>query len=173
MTKNRIVIVGFMGSGKSTVAQALARRLNSTMIDLDAEIARTAGRSPKQIIQEEAESAFRRIETEVLGRVLKEDGAQVIALGGGAWTVPSNRNLISQDGAISVWLDASFELCWQRIVDSGSERPLARNEPQARLLYEERRASYSTAKLHIAVSGDESVDQIANEVIQALQECDI
>jgi shikimate kinase len=165
----RIIIVGFMGSGKSTVAQALARRLNSTMIDLDAEITRTNGRSPKQIIEEEGESAFRRVESEVLARVLKEDESQVIALGGGAWTLPSNRDLISKDEAISVWLDAPFELCWQRIVDSGSERPLARNESQARALYEERRTCYSKAKLHVVATEDKSAAQIADQVFQALE----
>lgn len=164
----RIIIVGFMGSGKSTVAQALARRLNSTMIDLDAEIAHIEGRSPRQIIEEEGEPAFRQIETQVLGRVLNENDARVIALGGGAWTVPSNRDLIGKNGAISVWLDAPFELCWQRIVDSGSERPLARNESQARVLYDERRNSYRAAKLHIDACENKSADQVADEVIQSL-----
>lgn len=172
MIKNRIIIVGFMGSGKSTVAQALARRLDSTMIDLDAEIARTAGRSPRQIIDDEGEPAFRQIETRVLEQVLNENAARVIALGGGAWTLPSNRDLMGKNGAISVWLDVPFELCWQRIVDSGSERPLARNESQARILYEQRHTSYSAARLHIHAS-DKSADQIANEVIQALQASDI
>ena len=165
----RIIIVGFMGSGKSTVAQALARRLNSTMIDLDAEITRTNGRSPKKIIEEEGETAFRQIESRVLKQVLNQNAARVIALGGGAWTQASNRDMISKDGAISVWLDVPFELCWQRIVDSGSERPLARNESQARILYEERRASYSAANLHIDASENKAADQIASEVIQALQ----
>ena len=173
MTKNRIVIVGFMGSGKSTVAQALARRLDSTMVDLDAEIAQTTGRTPKQIIEEEGESAFRGIESEVLGRILKENRPQVIALGGGAWTLPNNRDLISKDRAISVWLDAPFELCWHRIVDAGSERPLARSEPQARALYENRREPYGTANLHIVASEGKSADQIADEVIQALQWWDL
>ena len=142
------------------------------MIDLDAEIARTDGRSPRQIIEEEGEPVFRQVEARVLGRVLNEKAARVIALGGGAWTMPSNRDLIGKNGAISVWLDVSFEVCWQRIVDSGSERPLARNKSQARVLYNERRTSYSAAKLHIHASG-KSADRIANEVIQALQASDI
>ena len=169
MTNRRIIIVGFMGSGKSTVAQALARRLNSTMIDLDAEITRTDGRSPKEIIEEEGETAFRQIESQVLKQVLNQNTARVIALGGGAWTLANNRALIVNDGAISVWLDTPFELCWQRIANSGSERPLARNESQARILYEERRASYSSANLHINASENKAADQIASEVIQAFQ----
>lgn len=162
-----------MGSGKSTVAQALARRLNSKMIDLDAEITRTGGRSPKQIIEEEGETAFRQIESQVLKQVLHQKTVRVIALGGGAWIQASNRDMISRDRAISVWLDVPFELCWQRILNSGSERPLARNESQARVLYEERRASYRAAKLHVDASAEKSANQIADEVIQALPQCDI
>ena len=157
-----------MGSGKSTVAQALARRLNSKMIDLDAEITRTDGRSPKQIIEEEGEPAFRQIESQVLKQVLNQNTVRVIALGGGAWTQASNRDMISQSGAISVWLDVPFELCWRRILNSGNERPLARNESQARALYEERRASYSAANLHIDAPENKAANQIASEVIQAL-----
>lgn len=139
------------------------------MIDLDAEIARTYRRSPKQIIEEEGIAAFRKIESQVLKLVLSQNTARgVIALGGGAWTLASNRALIEDDGAVSVWLDTPFELCWQRIVNSGSERPLARNESQARALYEERRASYSTATLHIDAIQNKSAHQVANEIIQAL-----
>jgi len=165
----RIFIVGFMGSGKSTVAQALARRLRVAMIDLDNEITRVEGRSPKQIIEEEGETEFRQIETQVLERVLNENAARVIALGGGAWPVPINRDLITKDGALSVWLNAPFELCWQRIGASVHERPLARKESETRSLYEKRRTFYESAELHVATSEGKSAAQIANEIIQALR----
>ncbi len=139
-----IVITGFMGSGKSTVARALALRLDSQMIDLDGEILKQEERSAKQIIEEDGEPAFREIETRVLRDVLQNNATGVIALGGGAWTVPGNRELITSAGGISVWLDAPFNLCWQRIVDSlvdGNDgRPLAPNEQAALGLYTERRA---------------------------------
>ncbi|HKY26718.1 MAG TPA: shikimate kinase [Pyrinomonadaceae bacterium] len=168
MPQERLIIVGFMGSGKSTVARALARRLSSTMTDLDAEIARTDGRAPKEIIEQDGEAAFRKIETRVLEQVLNEQTEQVIALGGGAWPLPNNRNLISNHGAITIWLDAPFDLCWQRIVRTGNERPLAQNVPQARALYNARRPAYSLAKIHVTASADKSAEQIADEVIRHL-----
>jgi shikimate kinase len=163
-----IVITGFMGSGKSTVARSLALRLDSRMIDLDAEILKQEGRSAKQIIEEDGEPAFRAIETRVLRDVLQNNATGVIALGGGAWTLPINRELITLAGAKSVWLDAPFNLCWQRIVASDDARPLAPNEQEAFSRYTERRAAYATADLHVEVTGNKTADEMALEIVQAL-----
>lgn len=168
-----IIITGFMGSGKSTVARALARRLNAEMVDLDEEIVKEEGRSPGQILEEDGEPSFREIETRVLCGVLQRDGAAVIALGGGAWTLPRNRDLITAYEGISVWLDAPFHLCWQRILAVGDERPLARNEQEARSLYSERRASYECADLQLAATENKSADAIALEITRALAETEI
>lgn len=168
MKESRIIILGFMGSGKSTIARALARRLNSDMIDLDEEIAQAEGRSPGQIIEQDGELAFRDIETRVLRSTLQNEGARVVSLGGGAWTVERNRNLIAEHKATSVWLDAPFSLCWHRILAGGGDRPLARNEQEAQTLYEERRAAYERAELHVAAADTKSPDEIALEIAQAL-----
>lgn len=148
--ERRIVIVGFMGCGKTTVAEELARRLGCGMIDLDSFIAEREGRSPAEIIKQDAEPAFRAIETRALQAVLENDAARVIALGGGAWTIQANRTLAEEYDCLSVWLDAPFELCWQRIASSGNTiRPLAPNRESAQTLYESRRASYELAELHV------------------------
>ena len=168
MSNERIIITGFMGSGKSTVARALARLLNCEMIDLDEVIARVEGRSPRQIIIEDGESSFRKVETRVLGSVLKTDGTRVVALGGGAWTLQRNRDLIGGRGGISVWLDAPFSLCWERILASGSERPLAQDELQTQKLYRERLASYERSDLHIEAVENRSAEEIAGEIAQFL-----
>ena len=165
-----IVITGFMGSGKSTVARALARRLDSQMIDLDGEVLKQEGRSARQIIEEDGELAFREIETRVLRDVLKNNAAGVIALGGGAWTVSRNRDLITSAGGISVWLDAPFNLCWQRIVAGDRGRPLARNEQEALVRYTERRAAYASADLHVKATGNKTADELALEIVEALTE---
>ncbi len=173
-----IVITGFMGSGKSTVAQALARRLDTQMVDLDIEILKQEERSAKQIIEEDGEAAFREIETRVLRDVLKNNAAGVIALGGGAWTLPRNRVLITSAGGTSVWLDAPFNLCWQRIVagildgvmDGMAGRPLAPNEQEALDLYTERRAVYATADLHVDATGNKTADEMALQIVKALAE---
>lgn len=168
MEKALIVITGFMGSGKSTVARALAFRLDSQMIDLDEEILKQAERSARQIIEEDGEPAFREIETRVLRDVLGNNTAGVIALGGGAWTVARNRELIASAGGISVWLDAPFNLCWQRIVTSDDGRPLAPNKKAALGRYTERRAVYATADMHVEATANKTADGVALEIEKAL-----
>ena len=112
----RIVLTGFMGAGKTTVARALAARLGCAMLDTDDCIVERAGRSIEAIIDAEGEARFRRIETEALREILERGSARVIALGGGTWTIEANRALIAaHDDCLSVWLDAPFATCWQRI----------------------------------------------------------
>ena len=83
----------------------------------------------RQIVKwEGSEDSFREVETRILREVLKNNPTGVIALGGGAWTFERNRNLMNKHGCVTVWLDAPFELCWERILISGGSRPLARDE---------------------------------------------
>lgn len=164
-----IIITGFMGSGKTTVARGLAHILGCGMLDLDQVIAEQEGRTAKEIIEQDGEDSFREIETRNLRDVLESSLPGVIALGGGAWTLERNRNLIDQHNCLTVWLDAPFELCWDRIISSGSGRPLARDEAQAQMLYAERRQQYALAKLHIRVVANKSTDNISAEIAQALR----
>lgn len=145
----RIVITGFMGSGKTRIARELAQRLNVEMVDLDEKITASKGRSPAQLIVDEGEEAFRVIESDVLRELLETDSARVIALGGGAWIQEVNRNLIEQYDWISVWLDVPFEVCWARIQASGEDRPLGRTKEQAQTLYDQRKPIYQLANVRI------------------------
>jgi len=147
----KIVVTGFMGSGKTRIARRLAERLNVEFVDLDEHITAYHGRSPAQLIKEDGEAAFRVIESKALLEVLKNKPAGVIALGGGAWIKRRNRNLIDEYNGLSVWLDVPFEICWYRIRASGDERPLARTKRQARALYNRRRSVYQLAKIHVQV----------------------
>ncbi|MGH9968026.1 MAG: shikimate kinase [Pyrinomonadaceae bacterium] len=168
MSHNPIIIIGFMGSGKSTVARVLGRMLSAKVVDLDDEIVKEDGRSPGHIFAEDGESSFREIETRVLRDILQSQQAQVLALGGGAWTVERNRELITEHLGISIWLDAPFDLCWQRILRAAEVRPLARTELEARNLYTERRATYESADLHVQATMSKSAEKIALEIAQAL-----
>ncbi|MBC7908882.1 MAG: AAA family ATPase, partial [Pyrinomonadaceae bacterium] len=118
----RIILTGFMCAGKTTVAHALARRLDCRLIDLDEFIATREGRSISAIISEDGEAKFREVETRALQDALEESAARIIALGGGAWTLERNRAALAEHDCMTVWLDAPFELCWQRIMNDSSLR---------------------------------------------------
>jgi shikimate kinase len=163
-----IIITGFMGAGKTTVALALSRKLRCSMIDLDSFIAERMGRTAQAIIDEDGEPRFREIESRLLRDALENQHARIIALGGGTWTIPDNRALINAHGGFTVWLDAPFKVCWRRIANESSSRPLAREFDSARELYDKRRAFYDEAMLQIEVSEDKSADAITIEIIDAL-----
>ena len=160
----RIVIVGFMGCGKTTVARALAKRLGCAMVDLDSFITDREGRTPAEIIVQDSEPSLREIETQALGVVLEENAAPVIALGGGAWMIEANRALAEKHDCLSVWLDAPFELCWERIQSSGTNRPLAPDRESAEALYDSRRPVYGLAQIRVDSREITGLDEIAIEV---------
>ena len=164
-----IIITGFMAAGKSTVARALARRLNCQMIDLDEIIAEREKRTVHALISDEGEERFREAETDALRVVLGVKALRVIALGGGAWTLERNRALIAEHDCFTVWLDAPFELCWRRITRVGRNRPLARDLSGARRLYDERRPLYGLAALRVRAAEGRSPHQVATEILRALR----
>jgi shikimate kinase len=153
-----IAITGFMASGKTTIARALAARLDYEFVDLDDLIAAQQQRTIKEIIETEGEDRFRQIETIALREVSRRDGARVIALGGGAWTMPENRRMLGKREALTVWLDTSFELCWERIEAGDETRPLASSREQAHQLYLERRPIYELAQKRIICEGKDAVE---------------
>jgi shikimate kinase len=161
----RIVILGFMACGKTTVAKELARQLECEFVDLDSFITERHGHSPAEIIQRDGEAKFREIETLALRDVLQTNDARVIALGGGTWTIPANRTLIALHDCVSVWLDAPFELCWQRINASQTVRPLAPDHDAALARYGARRADYTLAK-QITVSEASTPATLAEEILR-------
>ena len=161
----RIVIVGFMGCGKTTVGQELARELQCDFVDLDSFLTSREGRSPAEMITQDGEFSFREVETLALRDVLQEKSNRVIALGGGTWTIPANRTLIALHDCASVWLDVPFELCWQRIDATNSSRPLAPDRDTAQKRFDDRRAAYSLAQRHIAIEDGHTVAHIVEQIL--------
>jgi len=161
----RIVILGFMGCGKTTVAKEVARQLDCSVVDLDSFITQRHGRSPAEIIQQDGEDLFRDVETLALRDVLQDKNARVIALGGGTWMVPANRTLIALHDCLSLWLDAPFDLCWKRINAGQTVRPLAPDRETALARYESRRAGYATAEKPIAVDEFDPAEVLAAQIL--------
>jgi shikimate kinase len=90
----------------------------------------------------------------------------VIALGGGTWTIPANRTLVALHDYSTVWLDAPFELCWQRITNTEADRPLAPNRETALSRYESRRGDYSLAQQRVEVRELDSPETIAAQILR-------
>jgi shikimate kinase len=168
MKEQRIVIVGFMGCGKTMVAQELGLALNLTWVDLDELIQKHEQRTPAEIIEQEGEGKFRERETWMLRRVLSTEGERVVALGGGAWITPENRRLIAEHRALAVWLDAPFDLCWKRIEAGVEQRPLAYSREVALKLYDERRPVYKLANVRIKITEHQSSADIASEIAREI-----
>lgn len=164
MNQRLIAITGFMGSGKTTVARALASLCRCEALDLDESITRSEQRSPKEIIEQDGEDKFREIETYALSELLRRKTGGVVALGGGTWSIPANRELLSEHAAITIWLDVPFELCWNRIQTSRQRRPLAPSEEAARQRYQERLDTYALADLRVVITETESSDEIVRRI---------
>jgi shikimate kinase len=156
-----------MACGKTTVGQALARKLDANFIDLDYRSLKMKAASPAQIIEANSEATFREIETLALRDVLQNRDAGVIALGGGTWTIPANRTLVALHDCQTVWLDVPFEVCWQRISENtGAVRPLAPDYQTAHSRYEITSPVYALAEQAVSVSADDPVEKIVEQIVE-------
>jgi len=164
--EKRIVLTGFMGVGKSTVARHLAVILQTQKIDLDSVIEAGEKQTIAQIIKTVGIMRFRQIETETLRKILTENDARILALGGGAWTIAENRRLIKTQNCTTVWLESSFEHCWRNIKASKRERPLAENKLQTRKLFDERQNFYCLADWHFIIKPDLTSYEIAKKIAE-------
>jgi len=144
-----IVLVGFMGAGKTTVGTLLAARLGLPFTDSDHVIEQRAGRSVRQIFAEDGEPAFRALEHQVITELL--DGpAIVLALGGGAAEHPGTRDKLAS--AQVVYLHVSYEQALRRVGGGGSRPLLAR--PDLAEVYERRLGVYAdVATLTVPTDG--------------------
>ena len=155
-----------------TRSLSAARRnnpLGDDSVSLDDLVTRHEGRAPQALIEEEGEAHFRDAETRALRRELETGSARVIDTGGGAWTLPRNRALAAEHHCLTVWLDAPFALCWERITaESGAVgRPLAPSRERAAALYDARRAAYALAALHLPVTPARPPEELAAHIAAA------
>jgi shikimate kinase len=164
MTTRRIVILGFMACGKTTVGEELARQLNCGFVDLDAFIGGREGRSAADIITQDGEGAFRELETLALRDVLHDRHVHVIALGGGTWVIPANRTIVALYDCLTVWLDTPFETCWQRIESAKTARPIAPDRETAKKRFDERCDFYALAEKQVSVKAEDTAAQVAEQI---------
>ena len=120
----KIVLLGYMASGKSTVGKILANQLNCDFIDLDEEITRQLGMDIPTIFSKKGEIFFRKKETEVLTVLLKNDKPTVIALGGGTPCYGNNMDIINTTTPHSFYLKLPISVIVSRLAAEKAKRPL-------------------------------------------------
>ena len=168
-----IILIGFMGSGKSTVGFRLSYKLKKCLIDTDKVIEQCEGMQISDIFAQKGEEYFRKRETDCLNMLLHELGSRVISLGGGTPIREENRNIVKELGKV-VYLKASADTIYQR-VKHDTTRPLLQCEnPKERIesLIKERDPIYqSVADIVIHVDGKE-MKQVVREILEAVQDED-
>jgi shikimate kinase len=168
-----VFLIGYRGSGKTTVAAAMAEQLGWPSIDADAELERRAGKTITQIFAEGGEKAFRDLESTVLADLVKL-ARHVIALGGGVVLREENRRLLAGRGKI-VWLRASPEVLKARIsgdATTAERRPNLTGQgglAEIRTLLAERTPIYASCADLTVNAEQKSADEIARQIIDELQ----
>lgn len=167
MRGRAIVLMGFMGTGKSEVGRRLAQRLGRAFLDTDQLVEERAGKRVAAIFADEGEATFRRLEREAVADAANR-GSAVIAVGGGAILDPENVRTLREAGVL-VYLTARPEVILRRVGDATS-RPLLRDDPQsavARLLAE-RGPVYAAAADVTVDTSEHPADQVVRDIQQAL-----
>lgn len=165
MTTDKIYLVGFMGAGKSTLARALARRLDWQAEDIDARIERSEHRDIAAIFRQHGEPYFRACERQALIDLLPQRGV-VVATGGGTFVDPRNRELMLRDGMV-IWLDVPLSTVLARVPLDG-RRPLAADRGALEALYNRRHAAYQLAPVRVDASRG-PVDLLVDQIVDGLE----
>ncbi|HEX4047149.1 MAG TPA: shikimate kinase [Elusimicrobiota bacterium] len=166
--KSTVYLTGFMGTGKSVVGKALAKRLGRTFVDLDAVIERKAGCSVAELFSKRGEKEFRRLERAALKKTAKKEKI-VVALGGGALLDKNNWALVEKNG-ILVKLSCSRRELVRRLRASRLSRPLLSGgslDDRVRNLLRERRGAHGKASIAVSTTG-RSADSAARFIARRM-----
>ncbi len=162
----RIYLIGFMGSGKSTVGEVLAERLEVPFFDIDELVETAEEASIREIFASHGEPYFRRRERDFL-LMTRHLERGVIATGGGTFTFEENIEFIQENG-ISIYLSVPYETCLSRVSVSAAERPMFHDELALRDLYRSRKNNYRRADLVLEVGEKDTPREISGRIEKLL-----
>ncbi len=168
--ENKIVLIGLMGAGKTTIGRRLAKEMGLNFVDSDDEIAKAAGCSIPDLFSIHGEDIFRDLEERVIKRLLKSDESFVMATGGGAWISDKIRKIIKKD-SVSVWLKADLDVLLER-VSKRNNRPLLEKGDKQKILQkliDERYPIYEKADIVIE-SNDETHSSVVGKIVAAIRD---
>ena len=164
-----VALLGVRGAGKSTIGRALSRRLNRAFVELDARIEQAADLRLSEIFAVHGEGYYRRLEHQALVELTLSGDAAVLATGGSIVTDPENFSRL-RESAVTVWLRATPEDHWDRVLQQGDRRPM-RDHPQAlaelRALLAAREPLYRQADVCVETTG-RAPAEVVEEIATAL-----
>jgi len=165
----KIVLLGYMASGKSTIGREISKKLDMKFIDLDDYISKREKRSISEIFKVEGEIYFRRIESLYLGEILNFKDSFILSLGGGTPCYSNNMELILNSDASSIYIKASIKTLVSRLIAEKNKRPLVADLEDDKLIefvakhLFERRFFYEQASITINTE-DKSAEEITTEI---------
>lgn len=169
----KIILLGYMGCGKSTIAQNLSKITNIPFLDLDNCIEKKTNLSIKEIFEKHGEIYFRKLEHEIFLELLQSSEASIIGLGGGTPCYANNHLLLQREDITSIYLKASIETLYNRLVYNKSKRPLIAdmNEDEmkefiAKHLFD--RSFYYNHAQHKVVVDNKTVDETVDDILEIL-----
>ncbi len=165
--KKNLILIGFMGCGKSTLGVKLSYRLRTMLTDTDELIEKKQKKTIPQIFAEDGEEAFRRLETEVLRELLCTGGTRILSTGGGLPMREENRTLLKQLGTV-VYLRIRPETVWNRLKGDTTRPLLQKPDPKAEIcrLLELRGPLYEAAADRIVDVDGKTYEQLLREIIE-------
>lgn len=160
-----VILIGFMGCGKTTVGLRLSYRLRRTVIDTDKEIEKEEKRSISDIFAVDGETYFRERETACLRKLIKNVNNQIISVGGGLPLREENRQLLHELGQV-FYLRAKDETIYERVKDDTTRPLLQGDDPltKIRMLLNERDPYYRAAADVVIAVDNKSFEQILDEI---------
>ena len=170
----KIILLGYMGSGKSTIGQTLANELNLLFVDLDHAIEKEIGMSIRDFFEASGELKFRRLENDVLKKVILENSSMILSTGGGTPCYGNNLELMKSALKTKVfYLKASIKTLSERLVSEKDTRPLIQAIGEEDLpefigkhLFE--RSNFYLQAHHVIDIDQKSVETIAKEIVELL-----
>ena len=165
----KIVLLGYMASGKSTIGREISKKLDMKFIDLDDYISKREKRSISEIFKVEGEIYFRRIESLYLGEILNSKDSFILSLGGGTPCYSNNMELILNSEASSIYIKADIKTLASRLTTEKNKRPLVADLEDDKLIefvakhLFERRFFYEQASMTVNTE-DKSTEEITTEI---------
>lgn len=164
--RKNIILIGFMGSGKTTVGYKLSYRLRTPVEDTDKLIEKRESKTISDIFKENGEAYFRQLETELLEEIKERTYARILSVGGGTPISPINRKLLKECGTV-IYLRAKPETVYERVKNDNSRPLLQCEDPMCKIreLMAARKDAYEECADVIIDTDDLTMDEVLDRVV--------